>query len=78
MGGGRSPAVNGKRVIQALTKAGFSLNRILGSHYVLTYPGDERRTVTVPVHGARDLKPGTLRSIIRQAGLSVDNFVELL
>jgi predicted RNA binding protein YcfA (HicA-like mRNA interferase family) len=78
MGGGRLPAVSGKRVIQALTKAGFTLNRIVGSHHVMTYPGDQKRTVTVPVHAARDLKPGTLRSIIRQADLSVDDFVELL
>jgi predicted RNA binding protein YcfA (HicA-like mRNA interferase family) len=78
MGGGRLPAVNGKRAIQALIKAGFTLNRIVGSHHVMTYPGDEKRTVTVPVHGARDLKPGTLRSIIRQAGLTVDDFAELL
>ena len=78
MGGGRLPAVNGKRVIQALTKAGFTVNRIVGSHHVMTYPGDQKRTVTVPLHGARDLKPGTLRSIIRQAGLTIDDFVELL
>jgi predicted RNA binding protein YcfA (HicA-like mRNA interferase family) len=32
----------------------------------------------VPVHGNRDLKPGTLRSIIRQSGLSVAEFLELL
>jgi predicted RNA binding protein YcfA (HicA-like mRNA interferase family) len=78
MGGGRLPVVNGKRVIQALTKAGFTLNRIVGSHHVMTYPGDQTRTLTVPVHAARDLKPGTLRSIIRQAGLTVDDFAELL
>jgi predicted RNA binding protein YcfA (HicA-like mRNA interferase family) len=48
MAGGRLPAVNGKRVIQALTKAGFTLNRIVGSHHVMTYPGDQKRTVTVP------------------------------
>jgi predicted RNA binding protein YcfA (HicA-like mRNA interferase family) len=68
MGGGRLPVVNGKRVIQALTKAGFTLSRIVGSHYVLTYPGDPKRTVTVPVHGARDLKAGTLR-LARDANL---------
>jgi predicted RNA binding protein YcfA (HicA-like mRNA interferase family) len=61
MGGGKLPAVSGKRVIQALTKAGFIVNRIVGSHHVLVFPGDPTRTVTVPVHGARDLKPGTLR-----------------
>lgn len=78
MGGGRLPVVNGKRVIQALTKTGFVVNRIVGSHHVLVYPGDPTRTVTVPVHAGRDLKPGTLRSIIRQAGLTVEEFVELL
>jgi predicted RNA binding protein YcfA (HicA-like mRNA interferase family) len=34
--------------------------------------------VTVPDHGSRELKRGTLRAIIRQAGLSVDEFLELL
>jgi len=78
MGGGRLPVVSGKRVIQALTKTGFVVNRIVGSHHVLVYPGDPTRTVTVPVHAGRDLKPGTLRSIIRQTGLTVEGFVELL
>jgi predicted RNA binding protein YcfA (HicA-like mRNA interferase family) len=62
MGGGRLPAVNSKRVILALTRTGFVVNRIVGSHHVLAYPGDPTRTVTVPVHAGRDLKPGTLRS----------------
>ncbi|HQZ14070.1 MULTISPECIES: type II toxin-antitoxin system HicA family toxin [Bradyrhizobium] len=34
--------------------------------------------MTVPVHAGRDLKPGTLRSIIRQTGLTVEEFTELL
>ncbi|MBZ0148398.1 MAG: type II toxin-antitoxin system HicA family toxin [Pseudorhodoplanes sp.] len=78
MGGGRLPVVSGKRVVQALTKTGFVVNRIVGSHHLLAYPGDPTRTVTVPVHAGRDLKPGTLRSIIRQSGLTVEEFVELL
>lgn len=78
MGGGKLPAVSGKRVIQALTKAGFAVDRIVGSHHVIVYPKDPTRTVTVPVHAGRDLKPGTLRSIIRQAGLTVEEFIELL
>jgi len=78
MGGGRLPVVNGKRVIQALIRAGFVVNRIVGSHHVLAYPGDPTRTVTIPVHAGRDLKPGTLRSIIRQTGLTVEEFIELL
>jgi predicted RNA binding protein YcfA (HicA-like mRNA interferase family) len=78
MGGGRLPVVNGKRVIQALMRVGFVVNRTVGSHHVLVFPGDPTRTVTVPVHAGRDLKPGTLRSIIRQTGLTVEEFTELL
>jgi len=72
------PVVNGRRVIQALRRAGFVVDRIVGSHHVLAYPGDPTRTVTVPVHSGRDLKPGTLRAIIRQAGFTVEEFAELL
>jgi predicted RNA binding protein YcfA (HicA-like mRNA interferase family) len=78
MAGGRLPAISGKRVVRALTRAGFRVDRVVGSHHVLIYPGDPTRTVTIPVHADRDLKPGTLRSIVRQAGFAVDEFVDLL
>ena len=42
------------------------------------YPGDPARTVVVPYHSRHDLKPGTLRSIVPQAGLSVQEFNEFL
>jgi len=72
------PVVNGRQAIRALMRAGFVVDRIVGSHHVLTHPQDRRRTVTVPVHAGRDLKRGTVRSIVRQAGLSVEEFVDLL
>jgi len=78
MGGGGLPVVKGRQVIRALVNAGFIVDRIVGSHHILVYPGDATRTVTVPVHSNRDLKPGTLRSIIRQAGFAVDEFKALL
>jgi predicted RNA binding protein YcfA (HicA-like mRNA interferase family) len=78
MAGGRLPTVSGRRVIQALNKAGFVVDRIVGSHHVMAKPGDATRTVSVPVHGGRDLKPGTPRGIIRQAGFSIEEFTELL
>jgi predicted RNA binding protein YcfA (HicA-like mRNA interferase family) len=53
-------------------------DRIVGSHHVMVFTGDARRTVTVPVHSGRDLKPGTLRAIIRQSGLRVEEFKRLL
>jgi len=75
---GRLPVATGKDVVRALRSIGFDVDRIVGSHHVMTYPGDAARTVTVPVHAGRDLKPGTLRSIIRQAGLTVEDFTNLL
>jgi predicted RNA binding protein YcfA (HicA-like mRNA interferase family) len=78
MAGGKLPAVDGRRVVRALRNAGFMVDRIVGSHHVLVHPGDPARTVTVPVHSGRDLKPGTLRAIIRQAGFTVEEFIERL
>jgi predicted RNA binding protein YcfA (HicA-like mRNA interferase family) len=72
------PDATARQVLAALRRAGFVINRVAGSHYLLTHPGDPSRTVTVPFHGARSLKPGTLRSIIRQARLTVDEFRSLL
>jgi predicted RNA binding protein YcfA (HicA-like mRNA interferase family) len=78
MVGGRLPVVNGKQVIRALTKAGFVVDRISGSHHMLAHKSDPTRIVIVPVHGSRDVKIGTLRSILKQAGLTIEQFNEFL
>jgi predicted RNA binding protein YcfA (HicA-like mRNA interferase family) len=78
MSAARLPAVSGRRVVRALTRAGFIVDRIVGSHHVLAHLNNPARVVTVPCHAARDLKPGTLRAIIRQAGLTVEEFNALL
>jgi predicted RNA binding protein YcfA (HicA-like mRNA interferase family) len=75
---GSLPVASGKRVIQALHRSGFVTDRVVGSHHILFHPDDMSRAVTVPVHGNRDLKPGTLRSIIRQAGFTIEDFIRLL
>jgi predicted RNA binding protein YcfA (HicA-like mRNA interferase family) len=75
---GGLPVTTGKNIVSALRRAGFIVDRIAGSHHVMSYPGDPTRTVTVPVKAGRDLKPGTLRSIIRQAGFTVEEFTKLL
>lgn len=75
---GKLPTLDGRRVVRALARAGFVIDRIAGSHHVMVLPTDATRTVTVPVHAGRDLKPGTLRAIIRQAGFSVEEFKELV
>jgi predicted RNA binding protein YcfA (HicA-like mRNA interferase family) len=69
--------VSGKAVIQALERDGFMVIRQRGSHIYLRKPA-ATTLVTVPIHGNRDLPAGTLRSILRQAGLSIDQLVDLL
>jgi predicted RNA binding protein YcfA (HicA-like mRNA interferase family) len=69
------PKISGSECVSALQRAGFYVRRQRGSHIVLRRD-DPFSQVVVPEH--RELDRGTLRAIIRQAGLSVDEFVELL
>jgi predicted RNA binding protein YcfA (HicA-like mRNA interferase family) len=60
--------VNGKAVIAKLKAAGWSIDRVHGSHHILTKDG---KAVPVPVHGARDLGAGLLAAIARQTGVKL-------
>ena len=71
------PVVSGPEAVRALKRAGFEFRRQEGSHSILRHP-ETRVTVPVPIHGGRDLPPGTLRDIIRDAGLTVEEFRRLL
>jgi predicted RNA binding protein YcfA (HicA-like mRNA interferase family) len=74
---GRLPVLTGRKVIKALEQADFLVHHTTGSHVILRHSIDLARRVTVPTHN-RDLKPGALRQIIKQGGLSVEEFNELL
>lgn len=74
----RLPSLNAKDVVRALERAGFIVSRTSGSHCRLIHATDSRRKVTVPLHSGADLKRGTLRAIIAQAGFSVPEFVRFL
>lgn len=69
------PIVSGHECIEALNKVGFFVARQKGSHITLRR-NDPPGRVTVPNH--KELKPGMLRRIIRDADLSVEEFVDLL
>ncbi len=71
----RLPVVSGRECIRALEKAGYVVARQKGSHVVL-WRDDPVACVVVPNHDQLDR--GTLRGIIRQAGLTVEQFVNLL
>ena len=70
------PAVPGQRVVRALERAGFSVARITGSHYVLRHP--DGRGTTVPVHQGRDVAKGTLRSILADTQLTIEELRQFL
>jgi predicted RNA binding protein YcfA (HicA-like mRNA interferase family) len=69
------PVISGAECVKALEQIGFVFNRQRGSHMILVRE-DPKTTVTIPDH--KELDRGTLRSIIRQINLSVDEFIELL
>ncbi len=70
------PVVSGRDVVRAMGKLGYALDRQYGSHMILRQQDAPHRRLTVPDH--KELAKGTLRAIIRQAGLTVDEFRALL
>ena len=72
------PALRARDVVRALERGGFVIARTSGSHCRLIHAETPARAVTIPIHGGRDIKTGTLHAIIRQAGLSVEEFLALL
>jgi len=69
------PVVSGKKCIKALAKLGFEVSRQKGSHITLRREKPYGKVI-VPNH--KTLDRGTLKSILEQAGISVEEFVELL
>jgi predicted RNA binding protein YcfA (HicA-like mRNA interferase family) len=69
------PRVSGRVCVAALEKVGFHVRRQQGSHIILRRDSPFGQLV---IHDHKELDRGTLRAIIRQAGLSVDEFNGLL
>ena len=67
------PILKPKEAIRVVEKAGFVFVRQKGSHKIYT---KENLLVVIPYHN-KDLKPKTLKHIIRQSGLSLEEFVKL-
>jgi len=71
------PAVPAKEVIRVAERLGFVFDRQRGSHAVYYRPKDKRRVV-IPVHSGKEIRPKTLKGIIADMGLTVEEFRELL
>jgi predicted RNA binding protein YcfA (HicA-like mRNA interferase family) len=70
------PRISGREVVKALRGVGYEFDRQKGSHIVLRQTAEPHRRLVVPDHD--EVAKGTLRAIIRQAGLTVDEFKNLL
>ncbi len=71
------PVVKSRQVISALFKGGFYLHHQTGSHARLIHEIRPELKVTVPVH-SKDIPKGTLKRILKQADLTVEEFLQLL
>lgn len=69
------PQLSGRETVQAFRSLGWEVTRQKGSHIILTKAGDIA-TLSVPDH--KEVAKGTLRSLIRSAGLTVSEFIDVL
>jgi predicted RNA binding protein YcfA (HicA-like mRNA interferase family) len=72
---GRLSNISGKEAVKAFQKAGWEPLGQVGSHLVMSKPG-VRVNLSIPQH--KELSVGTLRALIRHAGMTVDEFLALL
>lgn len=70
------PVISGLDAVRAFAHLGYVLDHQTGSHMALRRADPPHRRLTVPRH--RELSKGLLRALIREAGLTVEQFVELL
>ncbi len=69
------PVLSGRKAVRAFEKLGWQVARQRGSHIILIREG-ENVTLSIPNH--KEVAKGTLRSLIRAAGITVDEFGRLL
>lgn len=73
----KPPAVTARDVVKVAESIGFVKDRQRGSHAIYYRHADHRRVV-IPMHAGKDLKPGTLRGIIADLGLTPEEFAALV
>jgi len=69
------PILSGEKVIKVFKNAGWNVDRQKGSHVVMTKKGNIA-SLSVPMH--KEIAPGTLRALIRNSGMTVEEFINLL
>ena len=70
------PAISGKELLKIFAKIGYEIDHQTGSHIIMRNKMPPHRRLTIPNH--KEIAKGTLRAIIRQAGLTREEFFELI
>lgn len=70
------PRIEGRKIIKALNKSGFTVERIRGSHHFLKH--DDGRCTVVPVHSGEVVGPGLLNKILRDCEITKEQLLDLL
>ena len=70
------PVLSGKELCKILNKKGYEIDRQTGSHMILRKHTLPHRRLTIPNH--KEIAKGTLRKIIRDSGLTLEEFLELV
>ncbi len=70
------PILSGVEIVKVLVKIGYEIDHQTGSHLILRHKEKPHRRLTIPKH--KEIAKGTLRAIIKQAGLTREEFLELL
>jgi predicted RNA binding protein YcfA (HicA-like mRNA interferase family) len=70
------PRISGREAVSAFRKLGYEFDRQRGSHMILRHTSPPHRRLTVPDH--REVAKGTLRALIREAGITVEDFIAIV
>jgi predicted RNA binding protein YcfA (HicA-like mRNA interferase family) len=64
------------KLVKILEKEGFKVIRQKGSHVIMI--NSKKNRIVIPVHPGKDIKPGLIRTILNEAGISREKFLKLL
>ena len=70
------PSISGREAVKAFQRLGYEIDHQTGSHIILRHGEPPHRRLSVPNH--KELAKGTLRALLRQTGLTVEEFHKLL
>jgi len=70
------PVVSAKKLVAALAALGYETDHQTGSHIILRHHDPPHRRLSIPNH--REIARGTLKSVMRQAGITLDQLLEIL